>query len=140
MEWHFSGICEDLPKSNGKSMVVDRFSKYWHFMTLQHPYTAGQIPKVFLIPYSNSILSGLWHVSRSVQMDKQSQWTRRSMMTNRGNSQTWTPTLTLVEYTYNTGLHSSLQRSPFWSVVWKASTTNHTFVHSGNSKRLGSWK
>lgn len=60
MEWHFSGICEDLPKSNGKSMVVDRFRKDWHFMTLQHPYTAGQVPKVFLIPYSKFELNFKW--------------------------------------------------------------------------------
>lgn len=42
---------DGLPKSQGKSVilvVVDRLSKYAHFMALSHPYSAGQVAQVFL--------------------------------------------------------------------------------------------
>lgn len=42
---------EDLPKSQGKDVilaVVDRLSKYAHFISLSHPYTAQDIVTIFL--------------------------------------------------------------------------------------------
>lgn len=39
-----------LPRSNGKTVVfvvVDKLSKYAHFMALQQPFTAIQVAKVF---------------------------------------------------------------------------------------------
>jgi hypothetical protein len=41
---------EGLPRVNGKSViltVVDRFSKYAHFITLAHPYTATSVARGF---------------------------------------------------------------------------------------------
>jgi hypothetical protein len=41
---------EGLPKVGGKSViltVVDRFSKYAHFIALGHPYTATSIASAF---------------------------------------------------------------------------------------------
>jgi hypothetical protein len=41
---------EGLPKVNGKSViltVVDRFSKYSHFIALGHPYTAAFVARAF---------------------------------------------------------------------------------------------
>jgi hypothetical protein len=41
---------EGLPKVRGKSViltVVDRFSKYTHFITLGHPYTTSSITHAF---------------------------------------------------------------------------------------------
>jgi hypothetical protein len=41
---------EALPKVGGKSViltVVDRFSKYAHFIPLAHPYTAETVAKEF---------------------------------------------------------------------------------------------
>jgi hypothetical protein len=42
---------EGLPKSEGYScilVVVDRYSKYAHFFSLKHPYTATQLAQLFL--------------------------------------------------------------------------------------------
>jgi hypothetical protein len=42
---------EGLPKSEGKEVilvVVDRFSKYAHFMALIHPYSASSVARVFM--------------------------------------------------------------------------------------------
>lgn len=42
---------EGLPKSGGKDtimVVVDRLSKYAHFMTLTHPYAAKDVAEVFV--------------------------------------------------------------------------------------------
>jgi hypothetical protein len=41
---------EGLPRVNSKSViltVVDRFSKYAHFIALSHPYTALSVAKAF---------------------------------------------------------------------------------------------
>ena len=41
---------EGLPKVHGKSvimMVVDRFSKYAHFIALSHPYTVASVARAF---------------------------------------------------------------------------------------------
>jgi hypothetical protein len=51
-----------LPKSGNKSVimvVVDRFSKYAHFFTLQHPFTASMIAQIFMDQVFN--LHGMPH-------------------------------------------------------------------------------
>lgn len=43
---------EGLPPSGGKEVimvVVDRLTKYAHFVALKHPYTASVVAKAFLI-------------------------------------------------------------------------------------------
>ena len=42
---------ERLPKSEGRDtilVVVDRFTKYAHFMSLSHPFDAPKVARVFL--------------------------------------------------------------------------------------------
>jgi len=44
------GFIEALPKVHGKSVLltmVDRFSKYAHFIPLGHPYTASSVARAF---------------------------------------------------------------------------------------------
>lgn len=51
---------EGLPKVNGKSViltVVDRFSKYAHFIALGHPYTATSLPMLSSLILSVSMAS-----------------------------------------------------------------------------------
>ena len=41
---------DGLPKSNGKTtilVVVDRFTKYGHFVPLSHPYIVTQVAKLY---------------------------------------------------------------------------------------------
>lgn len=43
---------EGLPRSNKQDcilVVVDKFSKYAHFMTLSHPFSAMDVAKVFML-------------------------------------------------------------------------------------------
>jgi hypothetical protein len=42
---------EGLPRSEGKGaimVIVDRFMKYGHFITLAHPFIAQKVAKIFL--------------------------------------------------------------------------------------------
>lgn len=53
MAWtHISmDFVEDLPKSNGKNVIlviVDRMTKYSHFIALSHPYTPTDVVTLFL--------------------------------------------------------------------------------------------
>ena len=53
MAWtHISmDFVEGLPKSQGKNVilvVVDRFTKYAHFLALSHPYNARDIVQIFM--------------------------------------------------------------------------------------------
>ena len=53
MAWtHMSmNFVEGVPKSNNKDVIlviVDRFTKYAHFLTLSHPFTVKDVINIFL--------------------------------------------------------------------------------------------
>lgn len=42
---------EGLPKSQGKEVllvIVNRFTKYGHFLALSHPFTAKKVAEIFM--------------------------------------------------------------------------------------------
>lgn len=39
---------EGLPRSSHIHVVVDKFSKYSHFLVLSHPFTAASVAKLFM--------------------------------------------------------------------------------------------
>ncbi|GJY72279.1 gypsy/ty3 retroelement polyprotein [Tanacetum coccineum] len=59
-------LIEGLPKSHGYTVifvVVDRLTKYAHFMPLLHPFTAMQVAQVFLAQFKWLPLAVLWYNS-----------------------------------------------------------------------------
>jgi hypothetical protein len=52
---------EKLPKSSGYDtilVVVDRFTKYAHFIALKHPFTVAEPPELFQLKCPSRILKG----------------------------------------------------------------------------------
>ncbi|GJY61796.1 putative reverse transcriptase domain-containing protein [Tanacetum coccineum] len=87
---------EGLPKSHEKTVifvVVDRLSKYAHFMPLQHPFTAAQVAQVFLDNIYK--LHGLPNTIMSSEKPKE-----------------WSQWISMVEFWYNTNLHNAIKTTP----------------------------
>nr|GEY75626.1 hypothetical protein [Tanacetum cinerariifolium] len=96
---------EGLPSSHGKStifVVVDRLSKYAHFIHLSHLFTATQIVQVFLD--NVYMLHGLPKV----------------IVSDRHKAK-W---VSLAEYWYNTTYHTSLKTTPY-EVLFGQPPPNH---------------
>ncbi|XP_035549739.1 uncharacterized protein LOC118349426 [Juglans regia] len=98
---------EGLPVSKGFSVVmvvVDRVSKYAHFLALKHPFTAATVAALFL----NNIFK--LHGMRS------------SIVSDRGATFTsdkpkgWFEWLPLAEWWYNTTCHASTKMTPYEAV------------------------
>jgi hypothetical protein len=76
-------IIEGLPKVGGKFIiltVVDRFSKYAHFIALGHPYTTASVARAFF-GVSSASMGSLRRSSATV--------TRCSLVTSGGISFSW---------------------------------------------------
>ncbi|XP_026417003.1 uncharacterized protein LOC113312466 [Papaver somniferum] len=115
---------EGLPMSERKSIilfVVDRLTKYIHFIGLHHPYTAASVAREFL---SNVFkLHGLpasivYGETKSSQTDGQTERVNycleiylRCMCSHQQKK--WHLWLPLDEWWYNTNYHTRLKMSPF---------------------------
>ena len=58
---------EGLPKLDGYNVilvVLDRYTKYAHFLSLKHPFTALQVSKLFL----NNVVK-LHRIPKSIVLD-----------------------------------------------------------------------
>ncbi|KAK1630185.1 hypothetical protein QYE76_004500 [Lolium multiflorum] len=117
---------EGLPKVGGKSViltVVDRFSKYAHFIALGHPYTAASVARAFfdgivrLHGFPSSIVSDrdpvfTGHVWRDL-FGLAGVKLRMSTAFHPRRTATWVDWLAWAEYCYNTSYHSALHTTPF---------------------------
>ncbi|GJU55049.1 putative mitochondrial protein [Tanacetum coccineum] len=95
---------ECLPHSEGFTVIlviVDRLSKYAHFIPLRHPFTAVTVAATFLR-----------------ETDGQSEVVNRSLETylrcfTSDTPKKWAMWLSWAEYWYNTSFHSSIKTTPF---------------------------
>ncbi|GJT54198.1 ty3-gypsy retrotransposon protein [Tanacetum coccineum] len=121
---------EKLPTSHGKSVilvVVDRLSKYGHFIPLAHPFTASQVAQVFLdqvyklhgLP--ESIVKLKLSTAYHPQTDGQTEVVNRSLgcylrcMCGEKPKE-WVKWLPLAEFWYNTNYHTSTKTTPYEAV------------------------
>ncbi|KAL2248442.1 UNVERIFIED_CONTAM: hypothetical protein Sindi_2696500 [Sesamum indicum] len=91
---------EGLPNSEGKDsimVIVDRLTKYSHFIALKHPYTLASIAKIF---FDN--IYKLHGLPVSIVSDRDKQKPKK-----------WAQWLTLAEFWFNTNFHTSLKATPF---------------------------
>lgn len=150
-----------LAPSQGKEVifvVVDRFTKYAHFMTLSHPYSVAQVASVFLefdyklhgcpttivsnqhlfflaisgnpliFQIAWSTISNVYCLSSSVWW---ANWSCGCMAADRPSS--WVKWLSLVEYWYNTTHHTAIGITPFHALYGFPPPLNISYV-LGDSK------
>ncbi|GKD87134.1 ty3-gypsy retrotransposon protein, partial [Tanacetum coccineum] len=112
---------EGLSKSQGKSVifiVVDRLSKYAHFIPLQHPFNAQQVAQLFLdnVYKLHGLPSNI--VSDRDKTDGQSEVVNRCLecylrYINGEKPKEWIQWLSMVRFWYNTNFHIAINTTPF---------------------------
>jgi hypothetical protein len=116
---------EGLPHSGSPScilVIVDKFTKFSHFIALAHPYTVGSVASVFMdVVYKLHGLSAVIisdHVaiftSRFCQQLFKLSGTKLQMSSSY-HPQTYGQTkwLSAAKFWYNMSFHSAVGRSPF---------------------------
>jgi hypothetical protein len=113
-------------------VVVDKFTKYSHFISLSHPYTAQSVATAFLnIVYRfhglpaylkhrfklagiSLKMSSSYHLHTDGQSERVNQCVETFLRCFvHACPRKWKDWLTLAEFWYNMSLHSTLGRSPF---------------------------
>ncbi|GKA27304.1 transposon ty3-I gag-pol polyprotein [Tanacetum coccineum] len=115
-----------LPKSQGKDVilvVVDRLSKYSHFMALSHPFTASQVAQLFLddVYKLHGLPENIVYLEcylRCMTGEQAKQWAK------------WLP---LAEWWYNTNFHTSIHTTPYEAVYGKPLPVHIPYI-GGESK------
>ncbi|XP_039039589.1 uncharacterized protein LOC120177547 [Hibiscus syriacus] len=105
-------------KKNCILVVVDKFTKYSHFVAISHPYTAAEVAKLYLDNIYK--LHGQPKVAIS-DRDKPSLWAK------------W---LSHAEWWYNTTYHTALKLTPFQALygyapptmVWQSDSPVHSVM------------
>ncbi|MCH86608.1 hypothetical protein A2U01_0007467, partial [Trifolium medium] len=113
-----------LPKSKGYEailVVVDRLSKYSHFIPLKHPYTARSIAEIFCKEvvrlHAKFCLSSRNGWSTEV-VNRCLETYLRCFIADQ--PKTWVVWVCWVEYWFNTTFHSSTEKTPFEIVYGRA--------------------
>ncbi|GKB06275.1 putative mitochondrial protein, partial [Tanacetum coccineum] len=148
---------EKLPTSHGILVVVDKLSKYAHFIPLAHPFTASQVAHVFLdqgLPESESVvsdrdkvfLSNFWKAlfielkvklklstAYHPQTDGQTEVVNRSLgcylrcMCGEKPKE-WVKWLSLAEFWYNTNYHTSTKTTPYEAVYCQTPPIHVSYI------------
>ncbi|GAU48626.1 hypothetical protein TSUD_405850 [Trifolium subterraneum] len=110
-----------LPKVHGTNtimVVVDRLTKYAHFLPVNHPYNAKDIATLFikeivrLHGFPSSIVSDQDKSDSQTEVVNRCVETYLRCLTGRQPKQ-WPKWLAWAEYWYNTNYHASLKSTPF---------------------------
>jgi hypothetical protein len=139
---------EGLPSSdhyNSLLVVIDKFSKYGHFIPLKHPFTTLQVAQLFMnhvyklhgLPktiisdrdrvFTSFVWQQLFRLSDTKLMMSSSYHPQTDGQTERLNQSVegflrctvhscprqWSKWILVVEFWYNTSIHSALGKSPF---------------------------
>nr|GEV58472.1 putative mitochondrial protein [Tanacetum cinerariifolium] len=126
---------EGLSNSSGKTVimvVVDRLSKYSHFMELSHPFTTIQVAQLFLDNVYK--LHGLLKIIVN-ERDKifLSLFWKELFKMLQEKPKEWAKWLSLAEYWYNTNFHTSINTTPF-ETVYGQPPTSPILYSPGKSK------
>lgn len=119
---------EGLPKSQGKTtifVVVHRLTKYAHFMSLSHPYTAKDVAQLFL-----DNVYKLHGLPATILSDRDAIFTStfwQELFQLQGCPRHWAKWLSLSEWWYNTSCHSSTKTTPFYA-VYGQEPPDHNFM------------
>ncbi|KAJ0436024.1 putative nucleotidyltransferase, Ribonuclease H [Helianthus annuus] len=139
---------EGLPPSNGFTtimVVVDRLSKYAHFVLVRHPFTAVTIAKEFvshivkLHGFPSTIgtelcLSSSYHPQTDGQTEVVNRTLEQYLRCFAGDRpKKWTDWLPWAEFSYNTSVHSATKMTPFEVVYGRPPPRVLTYV-PGTSK------
>ncbi|KAK9749516.1 hypothetical protein RND81_02G131100 [Saponaria officinalis] len=108
-----------LPKSHGKDtvlVVVDRLSKYAHFLLLSHPFTATSVAQL-RIKSSNRCLE---NYLRCMTSEYPKEWA------------TW---ISLADWWYNSSFHSVAQKTPYAIVDGQSPAIHIPYVLGDGKKK-----
>ncbi|GJZ53175.1 ty3-gypsy retrotransposon protein [Tanacetum coccineum] len=125
---------ECLPKSHGKSVIfvmVDKLSKYTHFMAMKHPFTSSDMARVFLVNVHK--LHGL----PKVTIDGQSKVVNKCLgcylrCMSRLKPKECVDWLPLAKFWYNINCHSGTKASLFEIVYGQPPPIHLPYVHVGS--------
>ncbi|KAH9735938.1 hypothetical protein KPL71_017914 [Citrus sinensis] len=143
---------EGLPKSHGKKVimvVVDRLSKYAHFLALAQPYTAKDVAQVFLdniyklhglpktiisdrdriFTSTQLLMSTSYHPQTDGQTEIVNKCLEQYLRCMTGDKpKEWSKWLPLAEWWYNTSFHFSSKITPFEVVYGREPPTYTTYI------------